>query len=62
MLSLNWKLEEALKHPIPVNTLAPWDYNSFAMAILSQNHREVDIAELMLVCIVKPAYSKGIFQ
>ena len=27
------------------------DYDSFAMGILSQNHREIDIAELMSISI-----------
>ena len=31
------------------NTLGPRDYDSFAVAILSQNHREINIAELILV-------------
>ena len=30
-------------------TLGPVDYNSFAMAILSHNHQEIEIAELISV-------------
>ena len=37
-----------MKYPIPQNmpnpdTLTPWDYDSFAMVILSQNHKEINI-------------------
>ena len=32
-------------------TLTPRDYNYFAMAILSQNHRGIDIAEMISASI-----------
>ena len=33
------------------NTLTPKDYDSFAMVMLNQNHRGIDIAELILVSL-----------
>ena len=33
------------------STLTPRDYDSFSMAILSQNHKRINIAELILVNI-----------
>ena len=38
------------------NTLGPGDYDSFAAAILSQNHREIDIAKSILLRIVFSFY------
>ena len=46
----------ALKHPRlirkpQISIIMPGDYDSFAMAIFSQNHREIDITESILVSI-----------
>ena len=43
--------ENSTTPPLGQNTLMPGDYNSFAMAILSQNHREIDITELISASI-----------
>ena len=41
----------------------PGDYSSFSMAILSQNHREMNIAELILLSLkVIIACTKGFFN
>ena len=39
------------KKKIIQNTLASGDYNSFAMAVLSQNYREINIRDSILVSI-----------
>ena len=45
--------------PATMHTLGPSNYDSFAMAILSQNHLEINTAEFILVN--RKVAIKGVF-